>query len=89
MTLNNKLAQKRLLVIGGSSGIGLATAQQATAAGAQTIVAGRNEAKLKAAVSSINGDVTAYPVDLTDDASVKSLFEQVGTLDYLVITSLN
>jgi NAD(P)-dependent dehydrogenase (short-subunit alcohol dehydrogenase family) len=86
MTRNNKLAQKRLLVIGGSSGIGLATAQQATAAGAQTIVAGRNEAKLKAAVSSINGDVTAYPVDLTDDASVKSLFDRVGTFDYLVIT---
>jgi NAD(P)-dependent dehydrogenase (short-subunit alcohol dehydrogenase family) len=86
MTINNKLAQKRLLVIGGSSGIGLATAQQAAAAGAQTLVAGRNEAKLKAAVSSISGDVTAYPVDLTDDASVKSLFEQVGALDYLVIT---
>jgi NAD(P)-dependent dehydrogenase (short-subunit alcohol dehydrogenase family) len=86
MTLNNKLAQKRLLIIGGSSGIGLATAQQAAAAGAQTIVAGRNEAKLKAAVSSISGDVTAYPVDLTNDASVKSLFEQVCAFDYLVIT---
>lgn len=86
MTRNNKLAQKRLLVIGGSSGIGLATAQQAAIAGAQIIVAGRNEAKLRTAVSSMSGDVTAYPVDLTDDASVKSLFEQVGALDYLVIT---
>jgi NAD(P)-dependent dehydrogenase (short-subunit alcohol dehydrogenase family) len=86
MTLNNKLAQKRLLIIGGSSGIGLATAQQAAAASAQTIVAGRSESKLQAAVTSIGGDVTAYPVDLTDDGSVKSLFEQVGALDYLVIT---
>ncbi|NJR70911.1 MAG: SDR family oxidoreductase [Synechococcales cyanobacterium CRU_2_2] len=86
MALNNKLAQKRLLIIGGSSGIGLATAQQATAAGAQTIVAGRSESKLRDAVASISGDVTAYPVDLTDDASVKSLFEKVGALDYLVLT---
>jgi NAD(P)-dependent dehydrogenase (short-subunit alcohol dehydrogenase family) len=86
MTLNNKLAEKRLLIIGGSSGIGLATAQQAATAGAQTIIAGRSEAKLQAAVASISGDVTAYPVDLTDDVSVKSLFEQVGSLDYLVIT---
>jgi NAD(P)-dependent dehydrogenase (short-subunit alcohol dehydrogenase family) len=45
MTFNNKLTQKRLLIIGGSSGIGLATAQQAAVAGAQTIIAGRSEAK--------------------------------------------
>lgn len=41
------LENKRVVIIGGSSGIGLATAVQAAEAGAQVVIAGRSEARLE------------------------------------------
>ncbi len=43
------LKDKRIVIIGGSSGIGLATATQAIKQGAHIIIAGRSEEKLKIA----------------------------------------
>ncbi len=80
------LKNKRVVIIGGSSGIGLATAKMAAAEGAKVIIAGRTESKLKAAMAEIGNDVDTYTVDLTEEASIKALFEQVGSFDHLVIT---
>ena len=82
MSLNSK----RIVIIGGSSGIGLATAKLAATEGAKVIIAGRTESKLKAAQAEINYEVDAYIVDLTEEASIKELFERVGAFDHLVIT---
>ncbi|MDJ0592405.1 MAG: SDR family oxidoreductase [Pleurocapsa sp. MO_226.B13] len=80
------LKNKRVVIIGGSSGIGLATAKMAATAGAKVIIAGRTESKLKVAKTEIGNDVDTYRVDLTEEASIKELFEQIGSFDHLVIT---
>ena len=70
-SLRGQVAGKIVLVTGGSSGIGLATAHKLAEAGAITIICGRDEAKLAAAKKEINAkgfDVTTYPVNLADMA---------------------
>jgi len=80
-----RLKDKKVLVIGGGSGMGLAIAEAAVREGGQVIIAGRSESKLKAACEKIGTDVRRHPVDFTDAASVKSLFTAVGHVDHLAI----
>lgn len=81
------LRNKRVVIIGGSSGIGLATAKMAALQGAKIVVAGRTKSKLEIAKKEIGNDhVDAYAVDITQKISIKDLFEQVGSFDHLVIT---
>ena len=49
------IAQERILIIGGSSGMGLAIAQRLAKAGAEVFIAGRDRAKLDRAVASLEG----------------------------------
>ena len=79
--MTSSLSGKTIIVIGGSSGIGAAVAQAALARGAKVVVAGR-----RLASSSANG-LRSEPVDVTDSASLKQLFETVGRFDHLVYTS--
>ena len=79
--MTSSLSGKTIIVIGGSSGIGAAVAQAALARGAHVIVAGR-----RLAPGSDNG-LRSEPVDVTDSASLKQLFETVGRFDHLVYTS--
>lgn len=83
-TLNGATA----LVVGGSSGIGLATAQRFAAAGARVAIGGRDRARGEAALAalSLDHDNCLYvPVDVTDpdsvDAAVATVVERWGTLD--------
>lgn len=79
--MTSSLSGKTIIVIGGSSGIGAAVAQAALARGAHVIVAGR-----RLAPGSDSG-LRNEPVDVTDSASLKQLFETVGRFDHLVYTS--
>ena len=79
--MTSSLSGKTIIVIGGSSGIGAAIAQAALARGAHVIVAGR-----RLAPGSDSG-LRNEPVDVTDSASLKQLFETVGRFDHLVYTS--
>ncbi|MGO0705599.1 SDR family oxidoreductase [Pseudomonas paracarnis] len=79
--MTSSLSGKTIIVIGGSSGIGAAVAQAALAQGAHVIVAGR-----RLAPGSDSG-LRNEPVDVTDSASLKQLFETVGRFDHLVYTS--
>lgn len=78
---------QRTLIIGGSSGIGLATAQAFLAANDTVIVAGRSQAKLDAAGVVLGSTVTLETVDATSDASVTALFDRIGPVDHVVVTS--
>jgi len=80
-----RLRDKKVLIIGGSSGMGFAIADAADREGARVIIASRSEAKLKAACEKIGMDVQRHRVDFTDAASVKSLFSAVGPVDHLAI----
>ena len=80
-----KLAGKKVVVVGGSSGIGLATAAMAKADGAEVIIAARAHDRLAAAAKSIGA--TAIPTDVTSDDSVNGLFKACGPIDHVVVTA--
>lgn len=76
----------RIVIFGGSSGIGLASAQLLASGGAEVWIAGRDPAKLAMAAKSIGGFGQGRTVDATDRAAVAAFFEQVGPFDHLVLT---
>ena len=93
-SLKGTVGGKVVLVTGGSSGIGLAAACRFAEAGAITVICGRGEDKLAAAVKEITAQagagaqVFSYPVDIADEAScaefVKTLEAQHGGVDFLI-----
>lgn len=78
-------AGKTVVVIGGSSGIGLATAELAKKEGAEIIIASRSAAKLHPVAERLK--VTAIPTDVTSDQSVSELFRRIGPIDHVVLTA--
>ena len=81
------LVDKEVLVVGGSSGIGLAVARAASAQGASVTIASRNQDKLRAAAESIDGAANTMVVDATDPKSVQEMFGALGTIDHLAVTT--
>ncbi|MBR0783090.1 SDR family oxidoreductase [Bradyrhizobium iriomotense] len=79
------LAGKKVVVIGGSSGIGLATAELAKGEGADVVIASRSAAKLDPVAERLK--VTAIPADVTSDQSVTDLFRRTGPVDHVVLTA--
>jgi len=78
-------AGKKVVVVGGSSGIGLATAELAKRDGAEVIIASRNADKLKAAADKVGAK--GIVVDVTNDDSVAQLFKTCGPVDHVVVTA--
>jgi NAD(P)-dependent dehydrogenase (short-subunit alcohol dehydrogenase family) len=81
-----RIEGQSVVIIGGSSGMGLAIAKEAVDAGADVTVAGRSQAKLNEARQAIAGDVTTRTVDVSEEQSVKRLFSEIGSFDHLVVT---
>ena len=88
MPLYPDMKDKVALVTGGTSGIGLATAEAFARQGSRVVIASRREARAKSALKILTkiGDVTWLPVDVGDGTSVTRLIEGVidvhGRLDY-------
>lgn len=79
------LAGKKVVVIGGSSGIGLAAAELAKRAGADVVIAARSAAKLDPIAERLK--MTAIVADVTNDESVAELFKRTGPVDHVVLTA--
>jgi NAD(P)-dependent dehydrogenase (short-subunit alcohol dehydrogenase family) len=79
------LAGRKVVVVGGSSGIGLATAELAKKEGADVVIASRSAAKLDPVAERLK--VTAIPTDVTSDESVAKLFRRTGPVDHVVLTA--
>ena len=82
MSLNGK----RVVVIGGASGIGFAVAELAQELGATVVIGSSGEAKVNAAVNRLTG-ATGRAVDLRDETSVAGFFEKLGSFDHLAVTA--
>ena len=79
------LAGKKVVVVGGSSGIGFSTAELAKRQGADVIIASHNPDRLKAAAAKLG--VTAIAADVTSEESIVSLFQKCGVADHVVVTA--
>jgi NAD(P)-dependent dehydrogenase (short-subunit alcohol dehydrogenase family) len=78
-------AGKKVVVVGGSSGIGLSTAELAKREGADVIIASRSAAKLDPIAERLNA--IAIPTDVTSDHSVANLFKATCPVDHVVVTA--
>ena len=81
------LKGKRVVVIGGTSGIGLSAAKAFLDESAQVIVASRSDAKLSEAKNVLGGNVEAYNIDFRSEEKLADFFKRVGNFDHLVVTA--
>jgi len=81
------LKDKTVVILGGSSGIGLATAQAALAAGAKLIITGRSRERLEAARVKLQADVRTVALDVTEEAGTRALFAGFERVDHVFITA--
>lgn len=84
------LASKKVVIVGGSSGIGLGVARAALERGAEVVLVGRTSSKLRAAEQSLraaSASVRGLAADVTQEAEIARLFAEVGAFDHLVSTA--
>lgn len=80
-------SNKRIVVLGGSSGIGLAVAQQAAAQGAQVVIASSNADRIQNALQTLGGGAEGRSVDLSHEKAIQKFFTTLGDFDHLVFTA--
>jgi NAD(P)-dependent dehydrogenase (short-subunit alcohol dehydrogenase family) len=87
MQQGNGFQAKRVIILGGSSGIGLAVAEQVSSQGANVVVVSSNPDRIQKVVQSLGGTVEGETADLTDERAVSELFTRLGPIDHLVFTA--
>ncbi len=78
----DSLSGKKVVIIGASSGIGLAVAKQTAELGASVVISSRSQDKLDRAKEFIPSPVEAIAADILNEDSVNALFERVGSCDH-------
>ena len=82
-----KLKGKKVVILGGSSGIGLATAKAAANAGCEVIIVSGNQQRIEKALAELPAGSKGVAVDLTVEEKISELFATVGQFDHLVFTA--
>lgn len=80
------LEGKRVIVIGGSAGIGFAVAALSRELGADVVIASSSATNVEAAVGRLAG-ATGETLDLRNEAAISRFFEKLGAFDHLAITA--
>lgn len=81
------LTNARVLVIGGTSGIGLGVATAVAERGGIPIVMSRNQSSVDHALSVLPGQARGTTVDLTDPVGLRRLADEIGAIEHLVFTA--
>jgi NAD(P)-dependent dehydrogenase (short-subunit alcohol dehydrogenase family) len=81
------LENKRIVILGGTSGIGLAVAEAAVAEGARVVVASSNPDRVAEALRALPSGAEGRALDLTDEPAVEAFFAATGAFDHLVYTA--
>ncbi|MGN9840816.1 SDR family oxidoreductase [Nonomuraea sp. H19] len=76
----------RVVIVGGTSGIGLATAVRLAAGGAEVVVTGRSRERVQAALKQLGDQASGQAVDACDTDAMRALFAGLGAIDHLVVT---
>jgi len=81
------LTGKKVILLGASSGIGLATAKAAAAEGANVIIVSSNQQRIDKALTELPAGSKGYAIDLSKEENIKAFFESVGNFDHLIYTA--
>jgi NAD(P)-dependent dehydrogenase (short-subunit alcohol dehydrogenase family) len=84
---STSLTGKRVVVIGGSAGIGFGVAEAANAEGASVIVGSSQAGNIETAMKRLGAGASGFVVDVSDEASVAAFFQRVGGFDHLAFTA--
>src|SRR3984957_10269354 len=84
---HEELSGKRIVVLGGSSGIGLSVAQQVVARGGRAIIASSNADRVEQAMATLDGKAEGYTLDLSNERDIQTVFQKIGSFDHLVFTA--
>ncbi|MED5618159.1 SDR family oxidoreductase [Ideonella sp. BN130291] len=89
MDNNNPLQGQRIVVVGGSSGMGLALSAQLLKRHCDVTIVGRSQHKLAAAAEQLGtaGSLRLHAADVTQEPQVQQLFEAAGPVDHIVCTA--
>jgi NAD(P)-dependent dehydrogenase (short-subunit alcohol dehydrogenase family) len=85
--VNAKFEAERIVILGGTSGIGLATAERAAADGATVIVASSSAERIDEALERLPGSAEGYTVDVRREEQIRDLFSRLGSFDHLAFTA--
>jgi NAD(P)-dependent dehydrogenase (short-subunit alcohol dehydrogenase family) len=81
---NSSICGRKVIVLGGSSGLGLATAKAAAAEGAKVCIVSGNRHRIDQALTHLPGDSEGYAIDLSMEENIRSFFEKAGPFDHLI-----
>ena len=82
------LKDKRVLVVGGSSGLGLAVSRLAHERGASVIIASRSASdKHEDLAEAVGAEIETISLDVTSVQEVESALKRIGAIDHMVITT--
>jgi len=81
------LEGKTVIILGGSSGLGLATALAAAHDGAKVIIVSGNQSRIDEAIASLPENCSGLAVDLSKEENIKDFFDSVAPFDHLVYTA--
>jgi len=82
-----KLSNKRVVIIGGSSGIGRSVAAAALDEGAEVFIGSSQESKIEQAKRELGDSVLGAAIDTKEENSIADFFSKAGKFDHLVYTA--
>jgi NAD(P)-dependent dehydrogenase (short-subunit alcohol dehydrogenase family) len=83
----SNLSGKRIILLGASSGFGLATAKAAAAEGAKVVIVSGNQQRIDEALKELPAGSEGYSVDLGKEENIRDFFDTIGSFDHLVYTA--
>ncbi len=81
------LENKNILIIGGATGMGFATAELADKLGGKVFIAGHNNEKNKIALSKLSNSAESRFVNVVDSESIDKLFSSLQQIDHIFVTA--
>src|SRR3981081_2553620 len=85
--VNTELESERIVILGGTSGLGLAPAERAAADGATVIVASSSAERIDAALERLPARAGGYTVNVLQPEEIRDLFTRLGSFDHLAFTA--
>jgi NAD(P)-dependent dehydrogenase (short-subunit alcohol dehydrogenase family) len=77
--------KETVVIIGATSGMGLACAQSLAGGGYRVIISGRSQNTIDRALGQVRGEALGFPLDFTHPDSVSAFFGKTGKFDHLAL----